>query len=365
MKYLIVLSIIFFVVVSYAQSTTYSGKEVEMVHYVNNGLAYAMKYDSLKMVKHVIDSCWKFLQDYPHSFARPNVFSYLLKLTVLLTNDTNKINPLIDSVLYFDKLPVTKEDIGAILIERNIDVKRGRNFVIEALPDLSVTYHIFRAYMLLARSEVTLGHLTSAEVNFKKALQIDSTRAEAWYEYLNFLRVRELSEKAEEVMKKIKKLEKKSALNYSYQTKSSPNINKNVYKIELSDLDSNSVKLGDFKGKVIVIDNFNFWCNYCVMEFPTLQKLMKEYPEVKFIFVDSFDTKDELENRYFKKKEFKFLKNQTVLFETRMFYKNIYCNGVPHTLVIDKNGNVRYDYLGFRNELETLLRHNLTLLNKE
>ena len=64
-------------------------------------------------------------------------------------------------------------------------------------------------------------------------------------------------------------------------------------------------------------------------------------------------------------KEFSFLKNQTVLFVTKDYYDEIYENGVPHTLVIDKVGNIRYDYSGYRKELESLLRNNLSNLIKE
>lgn len=365
MKVILVLILIVLSASTFAQTTTYSIEEEKMVQYVNNGLAYAMKYDSLQNVKPVIDSCWRFLKKYPNSFAKPNVFSYLLEMTAVVSNDVKKINPLIDSVLFYDNLPITRQRIGAILIERNLDLKKGREFILDALPKLTVPSHIFNSYLLLAKSDVTFGNFASAKMNFENALKIDSTRAEAWYEYLGFLKIRELPDEANIVLAKINDLDKRSKLRYVSYTNVSPNINKNICTLSLIDLDSNNVDLNTFKDKVVVINRFNFWCRYCVYEFPTLKKLIKEFPEVKFIFINSGETTYELRDRYFAMKEFSFLKNQTVLFETKDYYDEIYGNVVPHTLVIDKFGNIRYDYSGYRKELESLLRNNLSNLIKE
>jgi len=286
-------------------------------------------------------------------------------MTAVISNDINEVNPLIDSILFYDKLPTTCQRIGTLLIERNLDIKRGREFIYDTFSKLTVTKHIFNSYMLLARSDLTLGNFASAKMNFENALSIDSTRAEAWYEYLSFLKMREIPKEANDVLVKIKDLEKQDRLHYANQTNKSSNINKNIHKLTLMDLDSNIVELNSLKGKVVVVNRFNFWCGYCVSEFPTLKKLIKEFPGVKFIFVNSGETTSELRDRYFKKKEFNFLKKQTVLFVTNDYYNNIYGDGVPHTFVVDKNGNIIYDYLGYRKELESLLRTNLKTLSKE
>ncbi len=118
-------------------------------------------------------------------------------------------------------------------------------------------------------------------------------------------------------------------------------------------------------GKVVVINCFNFWCGFCVKEFPTIKKMIKEFPEVEFLFFNYGETAKELRERYFTMNEFKFLKKQKVLFSSKDFDTEIYGNGVPQTLVIDKNGNIRYDYSGYREELETLLRNNLKKLINE
>jgi len=354
--------VIFISSLIYSQSTTYSLEEENMVQYVNMGYAYALKYDSNLEVKPVIDSCWKFLKQYPYSFAKPNVLSYLLEMNVLISKDLNIINPLIDSVLFYDSLPTTKKRIGAILIERNLDLQRGRNFIHDALPKLVVKNQIFSSYLLLAKSDLTLGNFNSAKINFENALKTDSTRAEGWYEYLSFLRIRELSKEADLISAKIGELEKQSKIKFANQTNISPNINKIINTISLYDLDSNLVYLNSLNGNVVVLNRFNFWCGFCAKEFPTLQKLIKEFPEVKFIFINSGESATELRDRYFKKKEFSFLKKQQILFVTKEYYEEIYGDSVPHTLVVDKDGVIRFDYKGYRTEMESLLRKNLNQL---
>jgi thiol-disulfide isomerase/thioredoxin len=349
----------------YSQHTTYSKEEETMVRYVNMGLAYAFKYDSYQDVKPIIDSCWSFLDKYPNSFAKPNVLSYLLEMNVLISKDFKVINPLIDSVLYYDSLPTTKQRIGALLIERNLDLKRGREFVLDALPNLSVKNQKFNSYMLLAKSDLTLGKFASAKINFENALRIDSTRAEGWYEYLSFLRMRELTQEANVISSKIAELEKQSKIKFVNQTGISPNINKIINNITLLDLDSNTVELKLLKKQVVVLNRFNFWCGICAKEFPALQKLIKEFPDVKFVFINSGESASELRTRYFKMKEFSFLKKQQVLFVTKEYYDEIYGDSVPHTLVVDKEGVIRFDYQGYNKEMEILLRNNLKILLKQ
>lgn len=365
MKRLFVLVILLVTSSLFAQTTTYSKEEEKMVTYVNNGLAYAQKYDSLQNVKPVLDSCWKFLKKYPHSFAKPNVFSYMLEMTVLITKDLSKINPLIDSVMYYDQLSVTKERIGEILITRNLDITKGRELLNEAYPKLTVPYHIYNYHMLMAKSDIGLGNYSSTKINYEKALQIDSTRAEAWYEYLSYLKMRELPNDAGIVLKKIRELEKKNKLHYLNRTNISPNINKSISKLSVIDLDNRPIELSSLIGKVVVINCFNFWCGFCEKEFPTLKKMIKEFPEVEFIFLNYGETTSELRDRYFSKPKFKFLKKQKVLFSSKEYNKEIYGYGVPQTLVIDKTGTIRYDYTGFRKELEYLLRANLQKLSRE
>jgi thiol-disulfide isomerase/thioredoxin len=268
-------------------------------------------------------------------------------------------------VLAYDKLASTVLRIGEILIERNLDVKKGREFVINAFPELSVEFHKYRAYMLLARSDIALGYFSSASENYKSALNIRPNRLSAWYEYLGLARISEQTSTTKMIREKIKELENEESNNYVKESTASSNINKKIEDLALLELNGKLVKLKEYIGKVILINRFGFWCGWCIKEFPTLQKIIKEFPEVVFLFINSGDSSEELKEYYFRKKEFGFLKEQTVLWTNKQYFDLIYGRSIPHTLVIDKKSNIRFDYMGYNENLESLLRKNLMKLLNE
>lgn len=50
---------------------------------------YSLKYDSTQILDIALDSCWKFLDKYPNSFAKPGVFYYMLEMAVLKNSNKN------------------------------------------------------------------------------------------------------------------------------------------------------------------------------------------------------------------------------------------------------------------------------------
>ncbi|MBL1215406.1 MAG: TlpA family protein disulfide reductase [Ignavibacteriae bacterium] len=365
MKLLMVLILAAFSTNIFSQKTTYSKYEERMIQYANNGWLFATVYDSLEIAQKSLDSCWKFIDQYPNSFAKSNVLTYMLESTVILTDDMDKINPLIDSVLTYDKLASTRLRMGEILIERNLDLQRGRDYVVDAFPKLTVKNHKFRAFLLMARSDISLGKYTSAQNNYEKAIELKPGRVLVLYEYLSFLKMSEFHQRAQEVTSLIEELEDKAAESFFEKSTNSSNINKNINDISVFDLDSSVVALDKYNGKTIVLNRFNFYCPACIKEFPILRKMITEFPEVEFIFIYSGISIKELKEIYLARKQFSFLKEQTVLFVSKNYYDKIYGYSVPHTLVIDKKGKIRYDYVGYNDDLENLLRMNLSKLSKE
>jgi thiol-disulfide isomerase/thioredoxin len=55
--------------------------------------------------------------------------------------------------------------------------------------------------------------------------------------------------------------------------------NEAVEKAVFKGLDGNLVSVGDFKGKVIMLDFWETWCKPCVNSFPTIDKLVRDYPD--------------------------------------------------------------------------------------
>jgi len=47
----------------------------------------------------------------------------------------------------------------------------------------------------------------------------------------------------------------------------------------MTGLDGTEVRLSDFAGKTVLIDVWETWCTPCLRSFPTLQKLMDDFPD--------------------------------------------------------------------------------------
>lgn len=348
-----------------AQETTYSLYEERMLQYVNNRNAYAHKYDSLDIIPAALDSCKKFLVAFPRSFAKPGVFAYMLQMTAKITKDREQIFPLIDSVLFYDHLPSTKYGIGELLIEEKIDAEKGRLFLIEAYPQLTVNYHRFKSNLLFARVALSEGDLSSAQLFFQKAVAQDSSRFEAWYEYASFLKYTEQTNELAKVVGQIELLEKNGLLRYERNSDESPNINKTVTHFSLSDLRGTPVKFNQFLGEPLIVQNFNFWCGIPQNAMPILKKLTKEFPRAKVIFVNEGDTKEELLNRFLNKPEYKFLKASMIVFADSTFYSYLSRQTARTIYIVDKKGKIRAEYQGYNKGTEEILRGYLELLNKE
>lgn len=352
--------------VSIAQQSTYSGTEERMLQYVNNQYAYALKYDSLGMIPTTLDSCRRFLEKYPRSFARGGVFSYMFEMSSVITSDTTKLFPLVDSVLFFDQLPVTKFSIAELLIERNINHIRGLGLLRDAYPHLSAPYHRFKANLLLARVALEDGNSSAAKWFFKQALSEDSTRVEGWYEYASYLKATEQLSEFAVVEVKLKAMAKQGRLNYEVRSKNSPYINKDFSNYTLNDINGSPIDFHQFLGNPVIAQCFNFWCP-SMEEYPVLRRIGKEFPNAKIVLINAGETPEELRTKYLNQPQYRFLKKYTTVFMDSSIAYGVF-GGASTTgtiLLIDKSGHVRADYHGYSKELEQMLRSKLRKLSKE
>lgn len=110
--------------------------------------------------------------------------------------------------------------------------------------------------------------------------------------------------------------------------------------------------------KIIVLNFFTTWCGNCRREIPGLNKIYKEYKKkgIEVIGIDSGEDKESV--KFFAKKmkiTYSVLvdENDKVASLFRVF-------GIPHTLVIDKKGIVKYNqvgsFFGNKNILDDLLK---------
>lgn len=176
------------------------------------------------------------------------------------------------------------------------------------------------------------------------------------------------SEKIEEILKaqyvKNKKSEsgyeeylaalKKEAYNNMLAELRKSIINKPASAFTLNDLDGKPVSLADYKGKVVILDFWATWCGPCVASFPGMKKMQEKYkdsPDVKFLFVDTWQTEDNKEKNA---RDF-VTKNKYELFHVLMdnqdkIVSQFEVSGIPTKFIIGKDGNIKFKSVGFGGE---------------
>ncbi|MDR2099518.1 MAG: TlpA family protein disulfide reductase [Campylobacteraceae bacterium] len=109
------------------------------------------------------------------------------------------------------------------------------------------------------------------------------------------------------------------------------------------DMSGKSVKLDEFKGKVIVVRFWEKGCHHCMMEMPKLQALQDEYKDdLAVIGINSFNSVEDIKAF---KDEYKI--NFTLLKDDLDISKKRYgVIVVPTTFLIDKNGIVKEKIFG-------------------
>jgi len=134
----------------------------------------------------------------------------------------------------------------------------------------------------------------------------------------------------------------------------------------LTDLDGKAVSLADLKGKVVIIDFWATWCGPCKASFPGMQMAVnkfKDNPNVKFLFVDCWENGDQ--DKYIDGVK-KFIGDNKYTFHVLVDDKGddgrqskvvstYKVDGIPTKFVIDKNGNIRFKYVGYSGSSDAVL----------
>lgn len=128
-------------------------------------------------------------------------------------------------------------------------------------------------------------------------------------------------------------------------------LNKKALEFELSTLGGNKVKLGDFNGKPVVLNFWGYWCGACKEEIPLLQQLWDDYRDRGLIVLTvHFDpgVYSAQENR---EKLVKFIEKNNLSLPILLHEGNLASrygsSSVPATFLIDKDGFIQYEFLGF------------------
>jgi len=125
-------------------------------------------------------------------------------------------------------------------------------------------------------------------------------------------------------------------------------VNQPAPELTLFDLDGVEVSLTDFKGEVILVNNWATWCPPCRLEMPEFQVYFENHQDQGFQIVAIEASQPENEVRTFVEQ----LKlDFVILLDPENKSLVTFQNGsLPNSFVIDRKGNLRLAWLGAINE---------------
>lgn len=127
---------------------------------------------------------------------------------------------------------------------------------------------------------------------------------------------------------------------------------------ETADIDGNSYRLSDQKGKVVLINRWATWCGPCRVEMPKLEQLYKERKEQGFVVFGLSDEQSAKQKRYLSKVSLSY-PMLTMGSGVPEFYRDIV--RFPASFLIDREGRLQPipatedPFVGIKSEVDQLL----------
>lgn len=149
-------------------------------------------------------------------------------------------------------------------------------------------------------------------------------------------------------------------------------LNETAPTFSLKDINGSEVKLSDFTGRIVVLDLWATWCMPCIASFPAMQVMVKEHPDVAFLFIAVEErTRNPLPvvKNFIEKRNYPFtvlidepIEPNSAQYKITSAYRP---NGIPAKYIIDKNGILRFRTSGFDTDSELIneLEAMFTILN--
>lgn len=122
---------------------------------------------------------------------------------------------------------------------------------------------------------------------------------------------------------------------------------------ELKDIHGNTHKLSDLREYVVILDFWAQWCGPCKMAMPGISKwIVNDMPRgVKVFSVNVMENDYDKAKAYFQEQKY-----AMTYLEGNQDVANSYgVRGIPHITVIDRQGNIAWEQVGFSYDLEEKL----------
>ncbi|OGX42937.1 MAG: hypothetical protein A3H41_03245 [Omnitrophica WOR_2 bacterium RIFCSPLOWO2_02_FULL_45_28] len=114
----------------------------------------------------------------------------------------------------------------------------------------------------------------------------------------------------------------------------------------LTDIHGDTLRLSDFKGKVVLIDFWATWCPFCRSSIPILKSLYDEYKDKGLVIIGialEYDQGQTLK-RFAKEKQISY----PLAVGTERLAAEYSAYGVPARFLINRQGEIVENFIGFR-----------------
>lgn len=116
--------------------------------------------------------------------------------------------------------------------------------------------------------------------------------------------------------------------------------------IQLKDVSGNTVRLSDYRGKVVFLNFWATWCPTCVVEMPAMEKLYRKLKDKDFAMVAiNLQESPARVKSFFEKLELSFV---SLLDSSGAVGSGFAVRGLPTTFFLDKEGRIIGKALGPR-----------------
>ena len=133
--------------------------------------------------------------------------------------------------------------------------------------------------------------------------------------------------------------------------------------VTFQDGQSASVRLADYKGKVVLVDFWASWCTPCKTSFPALDKLYQEYKARGFeVLAVNLDQRRRDADAFLAARPHM----MPVLFDPKGASPLAFAvRGMPSSFLIDRTGMIRFTHMGYSDNIGDQYRREIAQLIAE